>query len=155
MTLNVESPRVYTRHGVPISVTGIAQVSKLDCISLHALSCISVECVAFVRLILECVVVKVSLPIDPWIAIPVRVVGDSKAKKFKGMYTLLNRNFLFKLFFNIKHFLFCRWKFRVRIKKCCTQLVSSFWGNHKRKYALLPWKHWWDSSLLIPAMLCH
>lgn len=26
MTLNVESPRVYTRHGVPISVTGIAQV---------------------------------------------------------------------------------------------------------------------------------
>lgn len=27
MTLNVESPKVYTRHGVPISVTGIAQVS--------------------------------------------------------------------------------------------------------------------------------
>lgn len=26
MTLHVESPRVYTRHGVPISVTGIAQV---------------------------------------------------------------------------------------------------------------------------------
>ncbi|XP_020906749.1 flotillin-1 [Exaiptasia diaphana] len=26
MTLNVESPKVYTRHGVPISVTGIAQV---------------------------------------------------------------------------------------------------------------------------------
>ena len=49
MTLNVESPRVYTRHGVPISVTGIAQVSKLDCINLHALSCVSVECVVFVR----------------------------------------------------------------------------------------------------------
>lgn len=30
MTLNVESPRVYTRHGVPISVTGIAQVSKQE-----------------------------------------------------------------------------------------------------------------------------
>ena len=28
MTLNVESPRVYTRHGVPISVTGIAQVRQ-------------------------------------------------------------------------------------------------------------------------------
>ena len=26
MTLNVDSPRVYTLHGVPISVTGIAQV---------------------------------------------------------------------------------------------------------------------------------
>ena len=32
MTLNVESPRVYTRHGVPISVTGIAQVSQLECV---------------------------------------------------------------------------------------------------------------------------
>ena len=31
MTLNVESPRVYTRHGVPISVTGIAQVSRHEC----------------------------------------------------------------------------------------------------------------------------
>ena len=48
MTLNVESPRVYTRHGVPISVTGIAQVSKHDCINLHALSCVSVECVVVV-----------------------------------------------------------------------------------------------------------
>lgn len=31
MTLNVESPRVYTRHGVPISVTGIAQVRLTPC----------------------------------------------------------------------------------------------------------------------------
>lgn len=31
MTLNVESPRVYTRHGVPISVTGIAQVRQSMC----------------------------------------------------------------------------------------------------------------------------
>ena len=30
MTLNVESPRVYTRHGVPISVTGIAQVNTCE-----------------------------------------------------------------------------------------------------------------------------
>lgn len=29
MTLNVESPKVYTRHGVPISVTGIAQVGTI------------------------------------------------------------------------------------------------------------------------------
>lgn len=27
LTLNVKSDKVYTRHGVPISVTGIAQVS--------------------------------------------------------------------------------------------------------------------------------
>ena len=35
MTLNVESPRVYTRHGVPISVTGIAQVNTCE----HMLFC--------------------------------------------------------------------------------------------------------------------
>ena len=35
MTLNVESPRVYTRHGVPISVTGIAQVNACE----HMLFC--------------------------------------------------------------------------------------------------------------------
>lgn len=28
MTLNVKSDKVYTRHGVPISVTGIAQVGS-------------------------------------------------------------------------------------------------------------------------------
>ena len=37
MTLNVESPRVYTRHGVPISVTGIAQVRQCaDDVELHS-----------------------------------------------------------------------------------------------------------------------
>lgn len=29
MTLVVESPRVYTKLGVPVSVTGIAQVSQI------------------------------------------------------------------------------------------------------------------------------
>lgn len=29
LTLNVKSDKVYTRHGVPISVTGIAQVWEL------------------------------------------------------------------------------------------------------------------------------
>ena len=29
MTLVIESPRVYTSQGVPISVTGVAQVNKL------------------------------------------------------------------------------------------------------------------------------
>lgn len=29
LTLNVKSDKVYTRHGVPISVTGIAQVSSV------------------------------------------------------------------------------------------------------------------------------
>lgn len=31
MTLNVKSDKVYTRHGVPISVTGIAQVDINSC----------------------------------------------------------------------------------------------------------------------------
>ena len=38
LTLNVKSDKVYTRHGVPISVTGIAQVCSNNCVAEMPLS---------------------------------------------------------------------------------------------------------------------
>jgi flotillin len=45
MTLKVSSPKVYTMHGVPLSVTGIAQVQLI----IHHSGIVTLHCCAYER----------------------------------------------------------------------------------------------------------
>ena len=63
MTLKVESPGVYTSQGVPISVTGIAQVGSLRVVNMHLATHLR-------NCSLENERRKVSLPAYPFMSIP-------------------------------------------------------------------------------------
>lgn len=161
LTLNVKSDKVYTRHGVPISVTGIAQVSDQHCSLAQGARCRLMDKLlahhgSSTSLIMQDHVYQAKLSFNHiWQQISHLIFFRYQSTIYWFAYKTsccsalihCGRGEPFLCSLNNKRVAVSpRWRSRVRINRCWLQPAKCSWASRSLRSLRSPWRRWRDTS---------